>query len=966
MKHRFTSLVVILGLLCLMPMVVSGANIQSFTNTGSFEQNGGGVTYSYLLNVEGTVVIDIYNTATNIKVKTFNEGLKQAGTTYSVLWDGKDDNGNFVMPDSYTAVLTLRYKNGEYEYATQWGGFSQSDPDGLFVGLYPQDLTVDNNGFVYVPDSLGHALKKFDSNGNLIKIYNFGPRPIYPQYSLVPLSIAYNPTNDEIYTQTYYSGDELFVYTFNPDLDLIGTWDPSASTSHDRYVYMPALSTDPIGNIYLIDAHLIPAETSFIGKFDISHNLLYQYTIQPGYIGHIAVASSQHDYRIYCLNWPINGIVMIDKFGQSQGGFGGAGSDVGKFSFPIPSVGYYQFGLTLDKNDNVYVADTGNNRIQKFTFDGTYLANFGQGQLNQPHGVAVDNAGNVYIADSGNYRVVKYAPTYSTDGASNFVQILPETNPPVTTIHLTGTQGYNNWYISDVGISFEAYDLESGVAKTEYWYNLIIKNTYTAPFTDSIEGTKTISYRSTDNAGNVETTKKKDYKIDKTHPSTALTFSGTPGDNGWYRSDVTCTLTPTDPGGSGVVETLFSYDQSSWDVYTNPFKVRIMDSGLTPLFYYSSDIAGNNEPEQSVVVKIDKIPPITGITLAGTLGPDGKYTSRVAITLTATDRGGSGIAKREFSFDGVTWQTSPKQIFVSDNGDYTIHYHSTDKAGNEELENTKSFTIQQSGPGPGPGPEPCSGSIGDRVWNDLNQNGIQDIMESGINGISIDLLDDQGFVIDTATTMKEPGSRNSMGYYQFGGLCAGSYAIRVDSNTVPAGMVLTSVHAPGSTPSTDSDPSPAPVTLATDSSSDDTIDFGFFIPTIALPSLTLAPLTSTNPVGTSHDLSATLLDAAGAPLPGKSITFIVIAGPHTGTIGSAVTDNLGKATISYTGVNTGTDTIVARYAVVSSTMVFSNQVSKVWTTQSVPTPEFPSAFLPATMIIGFLGAVLLIQRTREH
>jgi hypothetical protein len=29
------------------------------------------------------------------------------------------------------------------------------------------------------------------------------------------------------------------------------------------------------------------------------------------------------------------------------------------------------------------------------------------------------------------------------------------------------------------------------------------------------------------------------------------------------------------------------------------------------------------------------------------------------------------------------------------------------------------------------------------------------------------------------------------------------------------------------------------------------------------------------------------------------------------------------------------------------------------------TPEFPSAFLPVTMIIGFLGAVLLIQRTKE-
>jgi len=31
-----------------------------------------------------------------------------------------------------------------------------------------------------------------------------------------------------------------------------------------------------------------------------------------------------------------------------------------------------------------------------------------------------------------------------------------------------------------------------------------------------------------------------------------------------------------------------------------------------------------------------------------------------------------------------------------------------------------------------------------------------------------------------------------------------------------------------------------------------------------------------------------------------------------------------------------------------------------------PSPEFPSTFLPVTMIIGFLGAVLLIKRTREH
>jgi hypothetical protein len=33
---------------------------------------------------------------------------------------------------------------------------------------------------------------------------------------------------------------------------------------------------------------------------------------------------------------------------------------------------------------------------------------------------------------------------------------------------------------------------------------------------------------------------------------------------------------------------------------------------------------------------------------------------------------------------------------------------------------------------------------------------------------------------------------------------------------------------------------------------------------------------------------------------------------------------------------------------------------------STPVPEFPTMFLPVTMIIGFLGAVLLIQGTREN
>ncbi len=95
----------------------------------------------------------------------------------------------------------------------------------------------------------------------------------------------------------------------------------------------------------------------------------------------------------------------------------------------------------------------------------------------------------------------------------------------------------------------------------------------------------------------------------------------------------------------------------------------------------------------------------------------------------------------------------------------------------------------------------------------------------------------------------------------------------------------------------------------------------------------LAPLSATNDVGTSHTVTATVTTddpAPGTPVVGTSVTFEVVAGPHTGTAGTGVTDASGVATFSYTGTAVGTDTIEATFVDSLGRTQRSNRVEKTW------------------------------------
>ena len=74
----------------------------------------------------------------------------------------------------------------------------------------------------------------------------------------------------------------------------------------------------------------------------------------------------------------------------------------------------HPFDVAVDGGGNVFVADTNNNRIQKFTNTGTFLTKWGSmgsgdGQFSSPERVAVDGSGSVFVADTNNHRIQKFA-----------------------------------------------------------------------------------------------------------------------------------------------------------------------------------------------------------------------------------------------------------------------------------------------------------------------------------------------------------------------------------------------------------------------------------------------------------------------------------------------------------------------------------------------------------------------------
>ncbi len=195
-----------------------------------------------------------------------------------------------------------------------------------------------------------------------------------------------------------------------------------------------------------------------------------------------------------------------------------------------------------------------------------------------------------------------------------------------TYAEVTGTEGDNGWYVSNVTVELEAVSI----------------------FDDTIA------------------------------PITTVTLSGVLGDNSWFTSAVTVELEAHDDYGD-VEATYYSVDGGEWQTYTEEFE--ISEEGNHIVVFYSVDDSGNREANRTAWTGIDWTSPSMTIDLS-----DGfQFNSGTVIIGLSCSDDLSGVWQCERSLDGGDYVPCDEGYVVFydlSDGNYFLDVRVYDEAGN--------------------------------------------------------------------------------------------------------------------------------------------------------------------------------------------------------------------------------------------------------------------------------------------
>lgn len=178
-----------------------------------------------------------------------------------------------------------------------------------------------------------------------------------------------------------------------------------------------AIALSPDGTtIYVVDSgneriQRYTNDGTFVGVWDANTDPALGFASQFGQ-GPQGITTDANGLIYVADTWN-HRIVVLDPQGTVVRELGEKGVITDTGDSPDPSVETGRFfgprGVAV-ANGEIYVVDTGNERVQVFAQDGTFLRAFGgagseSGKLTEPTGIAIGPDGNVYVADSGNGRI---------------------------------------------------------------------------------------------------------------------------------------------------------------------------------------------------------------------------------------------------------------------------------------------------------------------------------------------------------------------------------------------------------------------------------------------------------------------------------------------------------------------------------------------------------------------------------